>query len=403
MGFRIRRVCFFRSCLCLDSIDFFHSAELNRRREPEEKGPFGRSTRRRGFSRSKTATPARKEDAVRLENMQTEDAIFNSYKATQRSKDVAAPAKGALSTIDPNVVSGGITAAGEPTEVMLYGFGRDQQWAAIDFYEKISGGCIYEDYDRHPPHQRYDLSLSYSRAAAQRSLSAAAKKKRNTYYGGDHWIKITFDSAEAADLACDRSPHTLHGHLVYAEPFRGMGPPNDAPIPCSNAGAQLDSQSLPRSFSTNTIPANPSDGSPSASSKTVSSATVTGEIRQAPASRSKSQPNLGAFNPFESQSSSLATQEQTVRQRPMRIPGATRAVLLPADQAFLPTQPKYSSLIATFPIVGYFFGTKSGSAGSQVPRLEDGSFDWNNAGIYWKFFAWLDSLFGTDLCGLKAD
>ncbi|KAG9557040.1 hypothetical protein KCV04_g19128, partial [Aureobasidium melanogenum] len=40
----------------------FADAEIGRRREPEEKGPFGRSVRRRGFSRSKTATPARKED-----------------------------------------------------------------------------------------------------------------------------------------------------------------------------------------------------------------------------------------------------------------------------------------------------------------------------------------------------
>jgi len=373
-----------------------HSADVNRRREPEEKGPFGRSTRRRGFSRSKTATPARKEDAARIENVQTEDAIFNAYKSTQRAKDVT---KGPL---DPNIVTGTTTnSTMEPTEVILYGYGRDQQWASIDFYEKISGGCIYEDYDRQPPYQRYDMSLSYSRATAQRSLSAAAKKKRNAYFGGDHWIKITFDSPEAADLACDRSPHVLHGHLVYAEPFRGVGPPNDAPIPCSNAGAQIDSDALPRSFSTNTLSA--SMGESPASSQTATSATVNGNLQPpAFAQRSKSQPNLLGSDPFAS-STSLATQEQSVRQRPMRVQGATRAVLLPPEQAFLPTAPKYSSMLASLPLIGYFLGQKNGNAGSQVPRLEDGSFDWKNAGFYWLFFAWLDSILGTDICGLKSE
>jgi len=342
---------------------------------------------------------------VRLENMQTEDAIFNNYKATQRTRDTTSQSKGPLTAVDPNTAASSQNLSREPTEVMLYGFGRDQQWAAIDFYEKISGGCIYEDYDRHPPHQRYDLSMSYSRATAQRSLSAAAKKKRNAYYGGNNWIKVTFDSPEAADLACDRSPHALHGHLVYAEPFRGTGPPNDAPIPCSNAGAQVDLQSLPRSFSTNTLSAGPSNTSPSGSSKTVSSATVTGlePPAQKLAPRSISQPNLFSSDPFQSRTTSLARQEQSVTQRPMRIPGATRAVLLPADQAFLPTPPKYSSLLSSFPLVGYFLGPKGDATGSQVPRLEDGSFDWSNAGLYWRFFAWLDSFLGTDLCGLKAD
>jgi len=308
-----------------------------------------------------------------------------------------------LTTIDPNTVTGGTSnTAKEPTEVMLYGYGRDQQWASIDFYEKISGGCIYEDYDRQPPYQRYDMSLTYSRATAQRSLSAAAKKKRNAYYGGEHWIKVTFDSPEAADLACDRSPHVLHGHLVYAEPFRGVGPPNDAPIPCSNAGAQIDSDSLPRSFSTNTLIAG-TEGSPD-SSQTATSATVNGSLAPpAFAQRSKSQPNLlGSYDPFAS-STDLATQDQTVRQRPMRVPGATRAVLLPAEQAFLPIPPKYSTMLASLPVIGYFLGQKNGNAGSQIPRLEDGSFDWKNAGFYWLFFAWLDSIFGTDLCGLKSE
>lgn len=334
---------------------------------------------------------------MRLENIQTEDAIFNSYKATQKTRE---PTQ-ALSADQTAVATTQQHPAREPTEVILYGYGHDQQWAAIEFYERISNGTVYEDYDRHPPHQRYDLSLSYNRATAQRSLSQAALKKRNRYLGGNHWIKVTFDSPEAADLACDRSPHSLYGHLVYAEPFRGTGPPNDEPIPYTNAGAQIDGDSLPRSFSTNTLSADET-GSPSGSSNTM--------IGTDPASGQPAQratggtSNFNALNPFQSNGTSTALQEQsTPKQRPMRITGATRAVLLPADQAFLPAPPKYTSLIASWPLVGALFGNKADAGGSQIPRLEDGSFDWKNAGIYWRFFAWLDSLFGTDLCGLKGD
>lgn len=371
------------------------SADIARRREPEEKGPFGRSTRRRGFSRSKTATPARKEDAVRLENMGIEDAIFAKYKEEQREKSTAQQQKtGApISSIDPT--SGASTqtpSTAEPTEVTLYGYGTDQEWAAIDFYERISGGCIYEDYDRHPPHVKYDLSLSYSRAKAQRSLSAAALRKRNTYRGGDHWIKVTFDSPVAAEMAISQSPHILHGHLVYAEPFVGRGPSKDAPIPATNAGAQIDSLSLPKTFSTHTGAIPDLGGSPTGSSNTVSSATAT-----APAGHNDelvAQPQ-GA--------SSALAQQQAPRERPLRIAGATRAVLLPPEQAFLPSQPRYTHVLASLPIINLFVGGKGDGRGELVPRTEDGGFDWKNASLYWKFFAWLDMWLGTDFCGLRGE
>ncbi|GAB7356286.1 hypothetical protein MBLNU459_g7091t1 [Dothideomycetes sp. NU459] len=380
----------------------FADAELGRRRDTEEKGAFGRSTRRRGFSRSKTATPARKEDAVRQENMQNEDAIFNKYKEDLRTKEPVQQQK--PSANEASAMGGAAQQAlstREPTEVMLYGFGDDSQWAAIEYFERVSGGYIYEDYDRHPPHQRYDHSLSYNRAKMQRTLSQAALKKRNAYRGGQHWIKVTFDSPEAADLACHCSPHALHGYLVYAEPYRGVAPPTDAPVPYSNAGAQVDSQSLPTSFSTTTL----SNGSPT-SSNTLSTATVTGnDIPQSVL------PRGSTLSSFDSQSSRALSRTSTtaldestsVQQRPLRVAGAKRAVLLPADQAFLPAPARGTGFLGSLPILGLLFTSKGDVIGSQVPRLEDGSFDWKTASLYWCFFAWLDSILGTDICGLKGD
>lgn len=324
--------------------------------------------------------------------MQTEDFIFARYKDELKAKEPVQPTTQKDATQPTTQAAIDAASTKEATEVILYGFGPDSQWAAIEYYERISGGIVYEDYDRHPPHQRYDHSLTYTRAKlAQRSLSQAALRKRNAYRGGDHWIKVTFDSPEAADLACHCSPHPIHGFLVYAEPFRGTGPPNDAPIPYSNAGAQIDSASLPMTFST----ADPSM-SPSDSSATVSSATITGGTQQ------QQQPATQLAT-TSSSTTALQQPQQSIQNRPMRIPGATRAVLKPADLAFAEPSKTVSSSVASWPLLGLFLGGKGDVIGSQVPRTEDGGFDWKNAGLYWLIFAYLDWWLGTDMCGLKGD
>lgn len=409
------------------------STDVARRRDLEEKGPFGRSTRRRGFSRSKTGTPARKEDIQRLENMQAEDAIFNNYKANQRAREPLPSSKSApLISLDANATAMmNELIEKEATEVMLYGYGRDMEWAAIDHYERVSSGSILEDYDRHAPGQRYDLARSLTRSASQRNLSKAALKKRNTYKGGAHWIKVTFDSPEAADLACDRSPHIIHGYLVYAEPFRGVGPPDDSPIPATTAGAQIDSQSLPTTFSTATLSQGRQTESPT-SSNTVSTATVGAPDAAIPMKSLKPSNNraptrlahsstMPSLNPFSnpssasqpSSSSAVASQDsQVIRQRPMRIQGAKRAVLRSADQALLPSQPRAIGVWALL-LSLLSLGSSSNinnnnngvndSSSSQIPRLEDGNPDWAKAGWYWLIFAWLDKMLGTDMCGLQSD
>ncbi|EKG18095.1 hypothetical protein MPH_04627 [Macrophomina phaseolina MS6] len=274
------------------------------RRYVEEKGPFGRSTRRRGLSRSKTTgTPARKEDQNRAANLKAIDEIFTQVKASApkavEQPPSAAPQASQQAAGAPALPPSQTSITKEPTEVILYGFSSETQWAAIDFYERASEGLVYEDYDRHPPNSRYNTSLSLNRtAAAARVLSAAALRKKNTYSGGNHWIKVTFDSPEAADRACHYSPHILHGHAVFAELYRGTGPTRgDVAIPSSHAGLAADT-------SLHSSPTNS---------------------------------------------------------------GGTEVI------------------------------------GSEVPRKEDGSFDWEAASMYWKVWAWIDSLLGTDFLGISGD
>ncbi|QIX00812.1 hypothetical protein AMS68_006329 [Peltaster fructicola] len=337
------------------------------RREPVEKGPFGRSNRRRGTSRSrsKTAEPRREEDRIRAENTAAEDAIFGRLKVEPREKEKGSDRNEGTAAVPK-------TESKEPTEVLLYGFGEDLMWAAIDFYERVSNGIILEDYERQPPGKQEPLARSLSRATAQKSLSRASLRRKNIFSGGSHWIKVTFDSAEAADLAIARSPHTIKGHLVYAEPYRGTGPGQDDAVYASSLGAQITSTTVPKTYSTKTPEASPR-------SETATSGTLATE----PASRTHTT----------TQSSAIAQGGQIV-QRQTRIQGATRAVLLPAEQALLPKQSRqpWSAWVGSQEVIG-----------SALPRKEDGTFDWDKAGLYWRIFFWIDMVLGTDLCGLRGD
>jgi hypothetical protein len=363
-------------------------ADITARREPVEKGPFGRSVRRRGTSRSRSKTAEQsKPDQLRIENIAAEDAVFNRLRTETREKDAG---KGTLQTGDLNAVSGAAkNEVKEPTEILIYGFGEELQWAALEFYENVSNGVILEDYERHPPGYRQDMSRSNLRMAAQRNLSKASLRRKNTFHGGNHWIKVTLDSPEGADLACSRSPHLIRGHLVYAEPYRGIGPSKDAPIFASSAGAQITEETLPKSFAKDPVHESPE------SSDTVSSATVGGAQKP-----SQPPPRMNLFSqPAQEAASSTAFELQPMdsnaqlQPRPPRIQ-ATRAVLLPAEQALLPKQPSQS------------WGSWIGGSeifGSTVPRHADGTFDYDRANVYWRLIYLLDSIFGWDLCGLKAD
>ena len=273
---------------------------------------------------------------------------------------------------------------------MLYGFGQDLQWAAIDFYERVSDGSILEDYERAAPGMRYDVSRSFTRATAQKSLGKAALRKKNRYAGGEHWIKVTFSSRQAAELACSRSPHIVKGHLVYAEPYQSRGPARDEPLFASQAGAQITSGSLPMSFSTSTLQASPNGSSGTATSATATAARNGSEQPQAP---TRDMAPAQARQALATTNTGLQPSARTTQARHRgRIEGARPIALLPADMALMPKQPKQSW--TAWLGAGELIGT-------TVPRRDDGAFDWERANWYWRAFAWLDRWFATDFCGLR--
>lgn len=416
------------------------SDEQHKRRVPEEKGPFGKP-RRRGTSRAKTPTANSALDKAREDNDRAIDVIFGEFKKNESMRRSVRGASGAQGTLPPSASAPNLldasgmgasfqagasqnSGAKEPKEVILYGYGHDAQWAAIAHFEAVSNGLIYEEYDREPWNAKAGISFSgfnASRASSMRSLNKSHLQRLNQYVGGDHWIKVTFDSAEAAERACHYSPHTLQGYTVFAEPYRGTGPTGgDKPIPASVGGIMSQTAS-PNTLSSGTL------GGGGNSSTTASSATATASI---PASlpRSTTAPvmrTLGAF-PEDNTAQPLAPIPQsqpgsaTVVQTSSRTitttalhPRSARAVLrlkgtnvkpavfLPQEKAFLPARSRWQATIGSLPIIGWVFGSGQGIIGEQIPRKEDGSFDAKAASLYWRVWHATDQCFGTDFCGLR--
>jgi hypothetical protein len=420
-----------------------NSSDKNQRRVPEEKGPFGKA-RRRGTSRAKTPTANSAADAARQENDKTIDAIFGRFKAEEATQRSIRGAPGSVAGLPPSasapnlIDAGGLsssfqagapmnTTAKEPKEVMLYGYGSDVQWAAISHFEKVSNGLIYEDYDREPYNPKLGVSFSgYSahRASTFRTLDKSALRKVNEYVGGDHWIKVTFDSAEAAERACHYSPHSIQGYTVFAEPYRGTGPTGGDRAIRANVGGALSQTASPNTLSSGTVGAH----EPSRSSTTASSATATASVpaSSGPFGRSTTEPLLfrasGAFpqdyeppnQVSQAQSSSAQTVTQTASstttalnprsaRATLRLKGANvkPAVFLPQEKAFLPSQPRWQQTVGSLPIIGWVIGSGQGIIGDQVPRKEDGSFDFNAASLYWRAWYAVDACFGSDFCGVR--
>jgi len=200
------------------------------RRTAHESGSFGKSTRR---SRSKTGTPARRDDPT----VTGADKIFSSWAASQ-----AQPAAQETSPTDAAQREDGTAPAAtqtrfapkaqEPTEVILRGYrSAQQQYAAISHYEQLAGR-ICEDYPREPPAESrwYKSELRDAAYTQRRVLTPEERAKVNKTDGGEHWVKVTFESAAAADNAIYSSPQSILGHLVFAEPYRGIPPSRDEPI-----------------------------------------------------------------------------------------------------------------------------------------------------------------------------
>ena len=411
------------------------SSEQNQRRIPEEKGPFGKA-RKRGTSRAKTPTTKSAADEAKLENQRAIDDIFGRFRADEdKKRSLSARPVAALppSASAPNLIdAGGLntsfqaggaptnSASKEPKEVILYGYGTDAQWAAISHYEKVSGGLIYEEYDREPPSTKSGFSFASQRSLHYKTLTKSALRKVNEYVGGDHWIKVTFDSAEAAERACHYSPKSIQGFTVYAEPYRGTGPTvGDKPVRAEAGG--VSQTTSPNTISSGTVGAR----GVSQSSTTISSATATASIpaSQSLLPRSVTEPSFlrasGAFpNHADDLYAAPASQSQTQLQpqnttstalnprsqrATLRLKGANvkPAVFLPQEKAFLPAPPRWQQTFGSLPIIGWVIGSGQGIIGNQVPRKEDGTFDEQSASLYWRVWYMVDTCLGSDFCGVK--
>jgi hypothetical protein len=242
-------------------------------------------------------------------------------------------------------------------------------------------------------------------------MTAEEKAKALRFAGGDHWIKITFESGEAATAAIESSPQTIHGHLVYAEAYRGIPPTSDAAIPAggigggafSTVGAGLSNR---RGTSTNPRPfGTPSNGSASRGDFSLSppdshtsSYTLDTNTLSNTTSNTASSGTVTGFSSFPTTSSSQQQDPSigsTTTTAPSvycaKIPTAKRMTLLPAEQALLPRSSYSQRVISKLPIIGWFTGD---IIGSSVPRTDNGDFDWARASFYWKVMWWIDSWTG---------
>ncbi len=373
-----------------------------------ETGSFGKSTRR---TRSKTATPARREDPT----IAAADKVFSSWIATQHQSapQTAAPTTQRRPTLIPSSSSQNLSQAfddnaapsqnrfvkqQQPSEVILRGYrSAQQQYAAINHYEQLAGR-VCEDYSREPPveSRRYKSELRDPAFTHRRVLTPEERAKVNKADSGEHWVKVTFESAEAADAAMFASPQKILGHLVHAEPYLGMPPSRDEAIPDpATLGSGLHRTPSHRRHSrtqsglggfdwspphsqTSSLTADTTTAASTSDTNTLSSSTVVG---RAP----------GGYGSVSGTSVAATTQEKPDDEFCRIIPTVRKAKLLPSEQALLPA-PSFAQRVANhIPILGWFNGAM---IGSEVPRTEMGEFDWNKASLYWKLMWWLDFLLG---------
>ncbi|KAI1272683.1 hypothetical protein F5Y07DRAFT_403169 [Xylaria sp. FL0933] len=375
-----------------------------RAREINESGSFGKSTRR---SRSRTGSaPPKREDAT----MQSADRVFSNYLAKQQAENAVDPSQRKVRQEESKSAGQALVPHKEPVEVILRGYASPaQQYAAINHYEQLAGR-ICEDYPREPPIEarRYKSELRDPGLTRRQPLTKAEREKVNKIAGGEHWIKVTFESQEAAAAALYASPQKILGHLVYAEPYRSLPPMENAAIidVVGDAGMLDDTN---RTTSLRARPRRPSHAR-TGSNRSLSRLNHAG--RASPPDSQASTQTLDTATVSDSSATiSTATvtgleipafdyqpePEAPVEIKGRRIPSARRIKLLPADEALRKSPTWSESLLALIPLLGWFSGAM---IGNEVPRNEYGEFDMNRASLYWRIMYWLDywfRLFGHEL------
>lgn len=398
-------------------------------------------------------------------------AEFGKLFAKEQAKEEER--KGAIPT-----ASGGDATAAErplqpeavPTECLLYGYaGKQSEWKVLSKFERIvSPGIICEDYPREDPNlflsSNSPFGFSNASVVVHHNLSREAIRKSRIYQGGNHWIKVTFDSYQAAERACFYSPIEIDGYQVHCEMWQGKGPAVDAPLPngppwgaekadlvqpqlsprrgdnsrrprtlstsqgsramsgkeSAIAGFERVLQTLPRSHTMPDVQYGQPDDDLSLNSTTASSATATGIDPQPfqPMQQSLLSPTTPQQQGLRSRSvPHLPSQDLSIHhpesEYMTHITSVKKVVLRPVSEALRPQPTFLERVLRSIPIVSYFFASSKSSGDATArhrddiidagPLLkEDGSWDPNN-GMYWSFWHGLDGLLGTDFCGLKDD
>ncbi|KFA61880.1 hypothetical protein S40285_06553 [Stachybotrys chlorohalonatus IBT 40285] len=386
-----------------------HTGSLRSRRGVAETGSFGKSTRR---SRSRTGTTPRVRENPTLA---AADKLFGDWVANQATTSTAPTVQRKSSNLmqeEPVVTQ--VSAKSSPMEVILRGYRSSlQQYAAIAHYESLAG-VVLEDYPRDAPanQRRYKSELRDPAYTRRRNLTPEQRALVNRADGGEHWIKVTFETTEAGETALFASPQRVLGHMVYAEAYRGIPPVSDEPCPDDSLleGEHQRSKSVPAALGTpkrksgGTLPSSFSsrllDLSPTnsrTSSHTIDSGTLSAS-HDSSATITQTAPLAGTTTGIEL--TDIAPQDDIFCRR---IPTAKRARLLPAEQALLPQQSVLQRVVNAIPFVKWFGGSM---IGNEVPRTETGEFDWNRASLYWKLVWWLDATFGLfsgDVCSADKD
>ena len=447
--------------------DSSNSSSRNARQQAEESGPFGRN---RSIRSTASRTPRARTGTTPVRQKENTAVVeFGRLFAKEQAKEeerrgvtpIAGDAAAAERPIQPEAV---------PTECLLYGYaGKQTEWKVLSKFERIvSPGIICEDYPREDPNLFLSSNspLGFSRASVvvHQNLSREAIKKSRIYQGGNHWIKVTFDSYQAAERACFYSPIDIDGYMVHCEMWQGRGPAADVPLPngppwgadkadllqpqlsprkvddgrkartlstsqssrilsgkeSAIVGFERALQTLPRSHTMPDVQYRlPPDDDLSIDSTTASSATATGNdlpprsssqalSPKTPSSlRSRSIPNLP--------SQTDALHQPSDSEYMTHISSVKKAVLRPISEA-LPPQPTFlERVLRSIPVVAYFFASTPGT-GAQIGEAarrdaigdgpmvkDDGTWDEEGNGWYWGFWHNVDGWLGTDFCGLKDD
>ncbi len=219
------------------------SSSRNARQQAEESGPFGRN---RSIRSTASRTPRARTGTTPVRQKENSAVVEfgRLFAKEQAEEERRRPGSTALSADEGAAAERQIQPEAVPTECVLYGYASKQaEWKVLSKYERIvSPGIICEDYPREDPNLFLSSNspLGFSRASVvvHTNLSREAIRKSRIYHGGNHWIKITFDSYQAAERACFYSPIDIDGYMVHCEMWQGKGPAVDSPLPSGPAWGQ---------------------------------------------------------------------------------------------------------------------------------------------------------------------